>query len=416
MPVYEYKATDSEGKKVSGTVLSASIAKAADELGKRGLSVEHVTLATAGYDPIAEAPAQREAPPPPTTTRSALITEVVGPLAMRVPLDQTLFFFRQLSTMLSAGVPIVSSLETLARQARDPRLKPIIQEIEGHVRAGRPMSVGMQRYPEVFTPLQLSLIRAGEEGGMLDKALKQMATYVEQEIQLRNMIRKATLYPKVIVGASILIVLGANYIIRDVFGKPGGLSTPLTDPATWLILGPLIVFLFLFFRVGVTNPRLRHNYSAVLLAIPAIGGTLHQMAMAKFARAFAALYNAGVPMNKALELSADACGSEYLRSKMYKGAPILEEGRGITEALASTGAFTQTVLDMTQTGETTGQIDEMLDKVADYYEDDSQVRANQLAIILGVVCFLAVAAYVAFIVISFYTGHVANYGQGGDAG
>jgi type II secretory pathway component PulF len=349
--------------------------------------------------------------PPPTERRSAIMTDVVGPLLYKVPLDQLLFFFRQLGTMLNAGVPIVSSLDTLARQSRDPRIHGVIHELQGHVQAGRELSVGMQRYPEIFSPLMLSLIRAGEQGGMLDASLTQMADYIEREIALRNLIRKATLYPKIVIFCSIFIILGANYIIHSVFNKPGGIATPLTEPATWVVLTPLIVFLFLFFRVGVNNPRMRHSYDHVLLKIPGIGSTVHQMAMAKFSRAFAALYKGGVPMPKAVLLSADACGSDYLRSKIYPAGAALEEGMGITEALGRTGAFSGQVIDMTQTGETTGRLDEMLEKVADYYEDDSTVKANQLAIILGVVCFLAVAAYVAYIVINFYSGQMSTLTQ-----
>ena len=349
--------------------------------------------------------------PPPTTARSALITDVVAPLFLKVPLSQLLFFFRQLSTMLNAGVPIISSLDTLVRQTRDPRLNPVIQELSAHVRAGRELGTGMQRYPEIFTPLMLSMVRAGEQGGMLDEVLKQLADYTEREIELRNLIRKATLYPKVVLFCSIFIILAANYIIHDVFNRPGGIETPLTEPATWVILTPIIVLLFLFFRVGATNPRFKGQYDSFLLMVPGVGGTVHQMAMAKFSRAFAALYHSGVPIAKSVTLAADASGNAYLAEKIYPAARELEQGGGITEAFVRTGAFTGPVLDMTRTGETTGRIDDMLDKVADYYESDSTTKANQLAIILGVLCFLAIAAYVAYIVIKFYITYAQNYGN-----
>jgi type II secretory pathway component PulF len=428
MPVFEYKATDASGNPVNGTLLSASLAAAADNLAKQGLTVQHVSVAASSNDPIpqdfakrpverpasqqpvapAPAPVMQVVPPPPTERRSVVMTDIIGPLLLKVPLNELLFFFRQLGTMINAGVPIVSSLDTLSRQTKDPRINGVIKELLGHVQAGRELSVGMQRYPEIFSPLMLSLIRAGEQGGMLDTALNQMADYIEREIKLRNLIRKATLYPKIVIFCSIFIILAANYILHSVFNKPGGLTSPLTEPATWVVLAPMLVFLFLFFRVGVANPRVRHNYDYVLLKIPGIGGTVHQMAMAKFSRAFAALYKGGVPIHKAVELAADACGSDYLRSQIRPAASALEEGGGITDALVSTGVFSSTVLDMTQTGETTGRLDEMLEKVADYYEDESEVKANQLAIILGVICFLAVAAYVAYIVISFYSGIGSN--------
>lgn len=424
MPVFEYKAVDQNGKSVTGTVFSSSLSSAATELSQRGLNVQHMAVASSVNDPIpqgftprretprtVEAPLEHLAPavPPPTAARSAIVSEVISPLLYKVPLSQLLFFFRQLATMIGAGVPIVSSLETLSRQTRDPKLRPVVIELLGHVQAGRELSVGMQRYPDVFTPLMLSLVRTGERSGLLDKALLQMADYVEQEIVLRNVIRKATLYPKIVLFTSMFVILGANYIIHEMTGKPGTLTSPLTEPATWVFLLPMLAFLFLFFRVGVANKALKEGYDRILLMIPAIGGTVHQMAMAKFSRAFSTLYKGGVSMGEAVKLSADACGSSYLRTRIYPAARWLEEGMGITETLRRTGAFTPQVLDMTQTGETTGRIDDMLEKVADYYEDDSTQRAHQLAMILGVVCFLCVAIYVGYLVISFYSGHAASY-------
>ncbi len=434
MPVYEFKVVDESGKGITGTLFSGSLSSAADELTKRGLNVQHIAIAASANDPIPqsftgntarrpEAPRAEEPRPepslphvaPPTTPRSALVTQVVSPLVYQVPLSQLLFFFRQLATMIGAGVPIVSSLDTLARQTRDPKLKPVVVELLGHVREGRELSVGMQRYPDVFTPLMLSLIRTGERSGMLDKALLQMAAYVEQEIEIRNVIRKATLYPKVVIATSIIVIFAANYIIREMTGKPGGLTSPLTDGATWVVLLPMIVFFFLFFRVGVNNALIREGYDQFLLMVPAIGRTVHQMAMAKFSRAFSTLYKGGVPMPQAIELSADACGSSYLRSQIRPSSKWLEEGMGLTEAMRRTGAFTPQVLDMTQTGETTGRIDEMLEKVADYYEEESAQRAYQLAIYLGVICFLAVAAYVGYIVVTFYSQDLSQIkaAQGG---
>jgi type II secretory pathway component PulF len=429
MPVFEYRAMDETGRAVTGTLFSTSLSAAADELSKKGFNVQHVAIASqAPNDPIPQnfnASRKPEAPravepkpepkpiapsgPPPTTARPAIVTEVISPLIYQVPLSQLLFLFRQLATMINAGVPMVSSLDTLARQTRDPKLQPVVVELLGHVREGRELSVGMQRYPDVFTPLMLSLVRTGERSGFLDKALLQMADYVEQEMELRNVVRKVTLYPKIVIGSSIVVIIGANYVIHEMTGKPGTLTSPLTEPATWVFLLPMIAFLFLFFRIGVRNSLIREGYDRILLMIPAIGGTVHQMAMAKFSRAFAALYKGGVSMGQCVTLSADACGSSYLRSLIYPSAKWLEEGMGITEAMRRTGAFSPQVLDMTQTGETTGRIDDMLDKVADYYEGESSQRAHQLAMILGVVCFLAVAVYVGYLVITFYSSDASNY-------
>ncbi|HZH98110.1 MAG TPA: type II secretion system F family protein, partial [Fimbriimonadaceae bacterium] len=307
MPVFEYKATNPEGEQVSGTLLSADLVAAAAELGRRGFKVQHVGLAESAGDPVprefsagAEAPRENITDP-----RPPVITQVVAPLVGKVSLNQLLFFFRQLSTMLHAGVGIVQSLDTLAGQSSDPRFRPVVREISQHVREGRPISAGMQRYPEVFTPLMISIVRTGEEGGILDESLRQIAEYIQREIELRNLIRKATIYPKLVIGASIFIILAANAIVGAVGGS-GFIFSPLTIGVTWVILGPLIVLMFLFVRVGLAQPGVKYSYDQALLSIPVIGHTIQQFAMAKFGRSFAALYRAGVPIGKAVRLSADA--------------------------------------------------------------------------------------------------------------
>ena len=178
MPIFEYQAVDGSGTPVRGSVVGASLGAVADELAKRGLVVSRLD-AVAGPE---------EAGGSITATRSVVQTQILGPLVGQVALSQLLFFFRQLATMLSAGVGIVQSLDTLAGQSRDPKLQSIVRETSQHVREGRPISAGLERYPEVFSPLMISLLRAGEKGGILDASLTQIAEYLEREIELRNLI------------------------------------------------------------------------------------------------------------------------------------------------------------------------------------------------------------------------------------
>lgn len=400
MPIFEYQATDKSGTAVRGTLFAESLEKAAGALAEKGFTVSQLGAAQGSGNPI-------EAPRNITEPRSAVQTQVVGPLVGQVPLENLLFFFRQLSTMLHAGIGIVQSLDTLSKQTRNGKLQHCVAEMKIHAQEGRPLSAGMQRYPEVFNPLVISLVRAGEEGGVLDETLKQVADYMEREIALRNLVRRVTIYPKLVIGASIFIILVTNGLL-SMLGKEDRLSSPLTNPATWICLAPFLVLAFLFFRVGIHNPRIRHNYDAVLLKIPGLGSTLHQLAMAKFGRAFAALYKGGVPIHRATALAADACGSQYIRAKIYNELPAFEEGVGVTETFVRTNVFNPIVLDMVRTGETTGNLDQMLTKVGEYFEDEAETQSNQHAMIFGVVCLLAVAVYVGYIVINFYGGYFSK--------
>ncbi|HRF59629.1 MAG TPA: type II secretion system F family protein [Fimbriimonadaceae bacterium] len=404
MPLYHYQATDTNGRPVSGTQEGAGVEQVAQELSARGLRLETVRVQEAA-PPRSEAPQTSLPPPVDLTPRPTWKTDIAGPLVGRVPLENQLFFFRQLATMLGAGVNPVQSLDTLARQTRNGKLASIVHEAREVVLQGHPLSAALQRYPEVFTPLTISILRAGEEGGFTDSALSQIADYLEQEIRLRNLLRRVTLYPKITLVVSVVIIIGANMFIQMI--KPNSsvsLSSPLTTWATWIVLLPLLVAAFLFVRVGLQNPQIRENWDLLILRLPGFGKTAHQFAMAKFGRAFGALYKAGLPIHKAFKLSADACGNQRLRAEMYPAFSRLEEGAGVTETMVSTGAFNPIVLDMVSTGETTGNLDFMLNKVAEFYEGEAETRSVQTGILFGVVVLLLVAIYVGYVYITNLVG------------
>lgn len=429
MPTFEYQAQNQDGQTVKGVVFGSSLDQALQDLSGQGLKILNIGIASNPNDPLTVASDDRTKrfaaqPDPPTAAphvqpsgpeteqRSYVATSVVGPLVGKVPLTRHLFFFRQLSTMLEAGVPFVQSLETLAKQEQDPRMKHIIWELKGHVEVGRPMSVGMQRYPEVFSPIMLSLMRAGEEGGFLDAALKTLADYTEREIALRNLYKRITFLPKVELSASIVVILVANYIIEAV-GGTFRLWSPLTMPETWIVLTPIIVVLFLFSRIGLANPRVKYNYDAFLANTPVLGPITRQLAMAKFGRALGALHRGGVPINRSIQLASDACGNEWLRTLMRPASKELETGAGVTETLGATGAFSPIVLNMVETGEHTGKLDLMVNKMAGFYEDESETKSTQMAKVIGVCLTILVCIYFAIILIKFYSQYAQSISSAG---
>ncbi|HEY0866574.1 MAG TPA: type II secretion system F family protein [Fimbriimonas sp.] len=443
MPTFEYQAIGADGNTVNGLTIGASLDQALAELSDKGMQVVRIGVANNPHDPLAptpilatpepimrEAPSPSQAPeylyeaPSPIASsredarilqqRNYLQTSVLGPIFGRVPLAKLLFFFRQLATMLNAGVPFVQCLDTLSRQARDAKLQKVILEMRDHVAAGRPMSMGMQRYPEVFTPVMLSLTRAGETSGQLDTALRTVADYIEREIELRNLYRRVTFYPKLLVVFSVFIILGTNAIIGSLAPSGQRLSSPLTTWTTWIWLGPLLLGIFLFLRVGLANFRIKYIWDMAILQIPYLGHTLKQLSMAKFGRAFGALYHGGVPIQQALLMSADACGNEYLRSRIYPAEQGLKEGGGVAASFRHTGAFTDIVMDMVSTGETTGNLDQMLGKVSEYYEDEAETRSKQFGQVIGVVVYLMVAGYILYIVLTFYTGYFGGMMKAGE--
>ncbi|MEQ1821344.1 MAG: type II secretion system F family protein [Fimbriimonadaceae bacterium] len=404
MTVFEYKGTDAAGQPVSGSLASISIGAAADELAKRGYTVENLSASAQAGDPLQVNPVFSPDPP---ASRNVVQTHLLGAFD-KVPLSDLGFFFRQLSTMLHAGVGMVQTLETIANQTSDHKLKSILRECRDGALEGRPLSQGMDRYPDVFAPLMISLVKTGEKAGMLDQTLKHISEYIEREIKLRNMIRMATLYPKVVVGASIFIIGVTNVIIGTIGGQ--GIWSPLTQLSTWLCIAPWIIGLFIFVKFILPDPNMKQRWDQFWLGVPYFGTTMKQFALAKFSRAFACLYRGGVSPQESALLSADACGNLHMRARLRPAAPMLEEGRGLTEVYAYTGVVDPVVLNMIHTGETTGDLDNMLERVATFYEEDSEVRAKVMATVAGVVALVCVGIYVAIVVIKFYVGHFSGLG------
>jgi len=403
MPTFEYTARNADGQVVRGTILGASMDAALGALSGQGLEIQNIGLAATVGDPISVPPKVSDGIMQP---RSYFQTSVAGAMVDRVPLKDLMFFFRQFATMQKAGVPVVQSLDTLAGQARDGKLSSVIREMRTHVEEGRPISFAMQRYPEVFSALMLSLIRAGEAGGFVDRSCEQLAQYLAQEIELRNLYRRVTFMPKLTILGSMVIILAANAFISSIGGAQ--IWSPLTQPITWLYLGPLVVGSWLFFKVGLANPRIRYSWDRFILGVPYVGNTLRQLAMAKFGRAFGALYAGGVGVPQAIQLAADSSGNEYTRSLLYPAATRLQDGGSISETLASTGSLSPLVLDMLHTGETTGNVDQMLTKMAEFYEEETVVRSTQTGNILGVAAIIFVGIYVLIILIRFYGGYFSG--------
>ncbi len=441
MPTFEYQALNSAGERVSGVVAGGSMEQALTSLSSNGLTVERINQSVLLQDPLStqavvepsetrtvipppvqfyEAPGSQAGPSlgqersptgPSTEQRSYIATSVVGPLAGTVPHANLTFFYRQFGTMLEAGVPIVQALDTLGKQGHNAKLHQVVSEIRGHVEAGRDISVGMQRYPEVFQPLAVSLVRAGEEGGFVAQAFKQLSEYTDKEISLRNLIRRLTLYPKIVLFTAVVLIGGVTLLVRSI-GGPQLLPTAFVMTVS-AVLGIALVAGFLFFTVGIANPRIKYNWDMITVKMPfGVGKTVHEFAMAKFGMAMAFLHKGGVPVQNSIRLSADACGNEYVRSQIVPASRKLETGAGITDTLRGTQAFSPIVMDMVDTGERTGNLDSMLMRMSTFYEDEAETRARQVAQIFSVILLALVAIYVCIILIMFWQNYMSAAGAG----
>ncbi len=418
MAIFEYRATDANGRRVAGTMVGSTFADAAQTLQTRGLNVEHLAPAGVSHDPIAPQSAPRPSPATPTSDPGASGTGKTKMARMQtaigyggVPLEKLMVFFRQLASMVHAGVPMVQTLTTLSGQARNPKLERILIEAAKGAQAGHPMSETFRQYPEVFTPLMTSMVVAGEKGGFLDTTCRNLSQYLEKEVNMRNLYKRMTFLPKMQIIASIGIILVANAIIAGIPGADGSfmLWSPLTTPSTWLWFGPLLLFVLWFWHFGLHMEKIRIWWDGVKVRTPYIGGINQRMAMARFGRSFGALFEGGVPLPTAYEQACEACGNTYVQERIMPALAQLKAGKGFTEAIAETGAFSQIVVDMARTGEFAGRLSSSLEDMARYYEDEVETQQTKLAVVTGIAVGLIVAAYIGYIVISFYGGMSARY-------
>lgn len=400
MPTFRYVAQTQDRREVRGTVQANSRLEALDTLRRDGYWVLELY-----------------AEPEPTTPLTATHKKVWQPLFGGIPLKAQAVFFRQLATMLSAGVPLYQALDTLGNQRVHPRLRRAIIEIKNSVLAGERIGDAFDHHPALFSPIVRALIRVGETAGALERTLRQIADYLENELELRRLISRVTFYPKLVLFLAILIP-GIVPALITILGGQGG--QPVGQVIGGIALTYLKIFLAVFaiwavYRLAMQSHSLRVAWGALLVSLPWIGFTYKQLALARFARALSALYGAGIPLSQAIRYSADACGNDYLAERLKPTASKLEAGRGIAESLRESQVLPDMVMDMVVTGENTGEIGFMMDKVAEYYEEEGKLRSHQAGYVLGVVLFLGVAIYVAITVIQFYTGYFSSIFGGANA-
>lgn len=392
MPVFVYTARDGSGNQTSGTVEAESGPGAVSSLRERGLWV--TDLKESGSF-------RREVPAPPMVQARAHESGRDQSLSKRVfapvPVKDLSLFYRQLYTLLNSGVGIFQALEMLSApgQTTNPELRKVVQAIGKHVLQGGRFSEVMRRYPWLFDKMQIRMVEAGEAGGMLVDIFRRLADYLEREWEVRQDIKRKTLYPKLVLGL-LLLVLPVNMPLT----LEGYLSGLGFIALTVVGIG---IPLFLFNRVFLTSVSGREFYDQVKLAFPVIGPLVRKLAAARFARTLAALYGAGVPIASAVGLAGESSGNYMLEQHSARSVAAIERGVSLAQVLGGSRFFPPMFTGMVQTGETSGNLDTMLDKAADYYESESRHATTQLVVALGVLLLVIVAICVGFKLVDFYS-------------
>ena len=400
MPSFNYTALTKDGKTVTGTAEGANKEAVIHNLAHQNL--HPIVLKESG-------------------SKSGFVGKLRG--SKKVKLKELVIFTRQLSTMVSAGVGLTRSLATLQDQATGKYFKKVVAGITKDVEGGTTLADAFSKYPNVFSDVYINMVRAGEAGGILDEILKRLAQQVEQDASIRKKIRGAMAYPMVILSITVLAFFGITIFIMPKLGK---IIQDLSDGKgqlpiyTRVLLGfskfmqHYVIFIIVALVIAVwlvrryiKTPKGKFQFHALLLRIPIIKMVITKIAIARFARTFASLMSAGVSVLDALEVTGGAIGNKVIEAELKEAAKAVKNGKQLSEPLSKSKHFPTIVSQMLAVGEETGQIDTILVKVADFYEEEVETVIDSLSAIIEPVMIVVLGAGVGLIAASVM-GPIAN--------
>ena len=323
----------------------------------------------------------------------------------KIKSDDLILFSRQLATMVNAGLPLVQGLDTLADQMENPSLKTLIRKLEDDVAGGESFSQALLKHQKVFSEFYVSMIRAGEESGTLDEILNRLATYLENSAKLARKVKSALVYPAVVTVMSILIVmvliLKVVPTFKSIFDAFGG-TLPLPTRVLigtseilkdyFLIVAGILAVAFFLLRKYVQTEKGRLQFDGLKLRIIIFGSLMKKVALAKFARTLCTLIKSSVPILKALEIVGATSGNKVLEKTLSSVGIGVKEGQTIAEPLSKSRFFPAMVVKMISVGEKTGALEDMLTKIADFYESEVDAAVDGLTSVIEpvLICFLGI--------------------------
>ncbi len=333
----------------------------------------------------------------------------------KVPPRSLAIFTRQLSVMIDAGLPIVQCLELLAKEEPDARLARATDMVRADIEAGLSFAEALERRGEAFDPLYTHMVAAGEAGGILDVILKRLSTYIEKQVKLRGQVRSAMMYPAVVLSIAAIVLVVILWKVVPTFTMLfAGMGAKLPLPTRVVIaasdaliyalpflIGGAVGLLYLFRRYYRTA-RGRLRVDGILLSTPMIGKILRKVAVARFCRTLGTLISSGVPLLDALDITAKTAGNAVIESAVKLVRSRIERGETVAAPLKASGVFPSMVSQMIGAGESTGSLDTMLNKIAEFYEEEVDVAVAGLLTIMEPLMIAFLGVIVGGIVISMY--------------
>ncbi len=391
--LFTYKATRKDGTSTNGTIEAADHATAVGALTRQGL---HPLTVKAGG--------------------KAGGKKTSFSFGKKVSSTDMVIFVRQLSTMISAGVPLARGLHTLQESPSSPYFREVLSKITKDVESGTELGEAFAKFPTVFDDVFVNMVRAGEAGGILDEILKRLAIQVEQNASIRKKIKGAMTYPVVILSVTVIAFFGIMFVIMPKIAK---ILTDLGGPDAKLpiytqilldvshicqkyayIVIPLIVLVVYLVRRYIKTPKGKFQFHSLMLKIPVVKTIITKVAIARFSRTFSSLMSAGVGVLDALDVTGKAIGNKVIEKELADAAVQVKEGKQLSEMLAASPHFPKIVSQMLAVGEETGKTDVVLVKVADFYEEEVATAIDSLASVIDPVMIIFLGAGVGLIAAS----------------
>jgi type IV pilus assembly protein PilC len=324
-------------------------------------------------------------------------------------------FTRQLATMIDAGLPLVQSLDILAQQEESETFQGIIKTVKNEVEAGATLAAALQKHPRIFDNMYVNLVVAAEEAGTLDVILNRLATHIEKMEALKKKIRAALVYPAMIVFVAIIVTVVLMVFVVPVFEKLfAGIGQTLPLP-TRIVIGiskifkgylpiviAIVVVMVFALRKYYKTENGQRGIDGLMLKVPIFGELIRKVSVSRFARTLATLVTSGVPILESLNIVAGASGNKVVEEAILKGRTSISEGQTISQPLADSGVFPMMVTQMISVGETTGSLELMLTKIADFYDDEVDAAVATLSSMLEPVLMIFLGVVVGGLVISMY--------------
>ncbi len=394
MGTFAYKALDAKGAQANGTLDGDTKAAVAAALRNKGLTVLNIDEVKGGL-------------------RSKDLFESL----QRVKPKDLTIFSRQFATMVNSGLAMLRCLYILEEQTENKKLARVLTQVRADVEAGISLSDALAKHPDVFSRLYVSMVRAGEVGGILDEVLNRLATQLEKDDSIRRAVKAAMVYPLMIGSFAIIVLMGMVMFLIPIFANMykdlGNAKLPaltrymitVSDVIRgyWFIVFPALIALIWFLRRLKRTPKGQAAWDRFKLRIPmGIGEIVRKIAVARFSRTFGTLVSSGVPILQAIEITGKTAGNTVIEEAMVGVQANVKEGQTIAAPLEKVSVFPPMVTQMIAVGEETGSLDQMLQKIADFYEDEVNAAVKSLTSILEPILMLGVGGIVGVVVISMY--------------